>query len=146
MSIKRPYELLVIDDNPADADLVRHTIRRMELAVSLTHASDAEQATALGLARVAAREPLPDLAFVDINLPGMSGLDMLREWKREPQLTRIPVVVLSSSRSPLEVLRTYDLSCAAFVQKPGNLAGYRALLGSVAAFWFGVATLPSRVA
>lgn len=138
------HELLLIDDNPADVDLVRHTVRRLGLPVHVSIARDAEGATAMVRERVGISVQLPDLVLADLNLPGQSGLEMIAEWKTDPTLRLVPIVVLSSSRNPAEVRETYRLGCAAFLKKPGNLSGYRELMQTLSAFWFGAVSLPSR--
>lgn len=144
MSPSPKHELLVIDDNPGDVDLIRHTVRRMDLPVHVSIAPDAEGATHMLRERLELKVQLPDLVFADINLPGQKGLEMLAEWKADPGLRRTPVIVLSSTRSHLEVLESYQLGAAAFIRKPGNLRGYRDMLQRVSDFWFGAATLPNR--
>ena len=106
------HELLLIDDNPADVDLVRHTVRRLGLPVHVSIARDAEGATGMVRERVGISVQLPDLVLADLNLPGQSGLEMIAEWKTDPALQLVPIVVLSSSRNPAEVRETYRLGCA----------------------------------
>jgi chemotaxis family two-component system response regulator Rcp1 len=88
----------------------------------------------------------PDLVLLDLNLPKLSGRDVLARVKEDPALKHIPVVILSSSQAGRDLLETYRLHANCFVTKPVDLDEFLASVGAVAQFWLHVAKLPSAPA
>ena len=84
----------------------------------------------------------PDLVILDLNLPRKDGRAVLAEAKADTSLRTIPVVVFSTSRSMLDITRSYDLGANCYVSKPGNLKDYFSAVQSIEEFWFGSASLP----
>ena len=134
--------ILVIEDNAADAGLVAEALEGAPSAPLLLMASGGH--AALGLLRDAAGPASPDIVLLDLNLPGFSGLETLAELKGDPVLRRIPVVVLTTSKSQNEIDRCYELGAAAVLNKPMRLRDYREMLCAFERFWLGHARLPDR--
>ena len=88
--------------------------------------------------------PVPDLVLLDLNLPRKDGRAVLQELKCNPKLSKIPVVVFTTSQAISDVQRSYELGANCYVRKPGNLHDYRAVVQSLANFWLGFATLPPK--
>jgi two-component system, chemotaxis family, response regulator Rcp1 len=131
--------ILVVEDNPADADLLAEHLLGLGQPVELTAVDDG----AAALARLRSPEyPLPDLVILDLNLPGLSGTDVLGDIKRDPSLRRLPVVVFTHSDAESDVATTYDLGANCFITKPKTLAEFRITVDRLQEFWFRVATLP----
>jgi chemotaxis family two-component system response regulator Rcp1 len=86
--------------------------------------------------------PRPDLMMLDLNLPKKDGRAVLAEVKADTKLRAIPVVIFSTSRSILEIARSYELGANCYVSKPGNLQEYFLAVKSIEEFWFGSASLP----
>ena len=86
--------------------------------------------------------PRPDLMMLDLNLPKKDGRAVLAEVKADAKLRAIPVVIFSTSRSILEIARSYELGANCYVSKPGNLQEYFLAVKSIEEFWFGSASLP----
>lgn len=86
--------------------------------------------------------PRPDLMMLDLNLPKKDGRAVLAEVKADSKLRAIPVVIFSTSRSILEIARSYELGANCYVSKPGNLQEYFLAVKSIEEFWFGSASLP----
>ena len=84
----------------------------------------------------------PDLILLDLNLPRMDGREVLVEIKSDPKLKTIPVVVLTTSRSEQDVLRSYELQANCYITKPVDLEQFMAVVKSIEDFWFTFATLP----
>ncbi len=136
-------DILVIDDNPADAELMteflaQSGVRRVQ-AVS-------EGAQALLLLRSAARGEgkLPHVILLDLNMPRLDGRALLGKLKGDSQLHSIPVVVFTTSRSPRDIARCYELGANSVVSKPSNLHEFESALRIMKEFWLQLASLPGR--
>ena len=138
-----PIRVLLVEDNPGDAHLTRDTLEQSKLLLQITVAADGEEALDYLLGRGAhAGVALPDLVVLDLNLPRLSGREVLAEMKRHPQLSGIPVVVLTSSDAERDVLMSYQLGASCYVTKPVGLAAFQAIVKSIESFWFTVVKLP----
>ena len=88
--------------------------------------------------------PRPDLILLDLNLPRKDGREVLREIKEEDALKRIPVVILTTSRSEEDVLRTYNLHANCYISKPVDFNRFMEVVKSIEEFWLTVVTLPNE--
>lgn len=142
-----PAHLLIVDDTPSDIRLVREALRlsasASELQISVAR-DGAEALTLLRQVGVPAHLTVrrPDLVLLDVNLPRVSGLEVLAALKGDPTLRRIPVVVFSTSATDEDVRTAYNLGANAYVAKPMGLDRLIAVLQTVMDFWFTVVTLP----
>lgn len=138
-------EVLLVEDNPGDVRLTREALRESRVRNRITVASDGIEALEMlrreGPHKKTAR---PDLILLDLNLPRMNGREFLAEIKKDPELRRIPVVVLTSSRAEEDIARTYDLHANAFVTKPVDFDQFLRAVGSIEDFWLTVVKLPPR--
>lgn len=141
----RPIEILLIEDNPGDQRLAQETLKDSRILNRLHIVEDGEQAMAF-LRREGgyADAPRPDLIVLDLNLPRRDGREVLREVKEDPDLRRIPVVVLTISEAEEDVLRSYDLHANCYITKPIDLEQFSRVVKSVEGFWFTIVTLPSK--
>jgi two-component system, chemotaxis family, response regulator Rcp1 len=141
----KALEILLVEDNPGDARLVKEALAELKLHNQLQVVEDGVEALAYlrreGRYAGAAR---PDLILLDLNLPKKDGREVLAEVKSNPDWRRIPIVVLTSSESPLDVTTTYDLHANCYVNKPVDFEQYTATVQSIAAFWMTIAKLPAR--
>ena len=142
----RSIEILLVEDNPGDVRLTQEGLAQAALHNRLWTAYDGDTALAM-LRRQAphADVPRPDLVLLDLNLPGTSGLEVLRAMKTDPELQRIPVIVLSSSNAERDVLASYDLHANCYVTKPVDYGEFVEVVNAIERFWLTVAALP-RVA
>lgn len=142
----RPLHILLVEDNPGDVELTKAALRRCKVSNHLRVADDGEQALEM-LRREgdAAGAPLPDLVFLDLNMPKKGGLEVLAEMKKDPDLRRIPVVVMTSSKAEEDILRSYDLHANCFVTKPVDLEQFRTVVKSIEEFWFTIVKLPTAM-
>lgn len=128
--------LLQIEDNPEDVELFRLALKKSQVSVDLSVVSDGEKALSylqgVGVHRSA--KP-PDLIVLDLNLPRMDGREMLAELKRCDFLKEIPVVILTTSSSPMHVRECYTLGAACYLVKPLDFDELVALLTKTFAFW-----------
>jgi CheY-like chemotaxis protein len=136
-------EILLVDDSPGDTDLVRHALAG-KLGCRVHAVVDGEEAIAfLRRAGKHSNAVRPGLMMLDLNLPRKTGHEVLNEVKTDPNLRQIPVVIFTTSRSHLEVARSYDLGANCHVSKPPNLAGFFAAVQSIESFWFDCVCLSS---
>jgi two-component system, chemotaxis family, response regulator Rcp1 len=133
--------ILLVEDNPGDAQLVRMAFAEALPSARVSVAPDGEAA----LARLN-DEGLPHLLLLDLNLPRLSGHEVLQAIKADDALRRLPVVVLSSSQAEADVARSYELGASSHVAKPGDVDALFALVETLARYWFGAVTLPGGTA
>jgi two-component system, chemotaxis family, response regulator Rcp1 len=139
-----PIDILLVEDNPGDVRLTREALSDAKVLNRLTVAVDGLEALA-ALRRQGrfANAPRPDIILLDLNLPRKDGRAVLAEIKKDPDLRRIPVIVLTTSRAEEDVLRTYDLHANCYIPKPLDLEQFITVVKSIEDFWFTVAKLPS---
>lgn len=134
-----------MDDNPADIDLMREILGRGKHRFHVTSVRDGVQALSLLHGEGEYREAsLPDLLVLDLNLPRKDGRAVLKEIKSDPKLSKIPVVVFTTSQANSDIQRSYELGANCYLRKPGNLDDYCNVLQSMADFWLGFARLPQK--
>ena len=137
----------MVDDNPADLDLTHEVLKKTKHVFRVSTAIDGVQAMELLQHQgVYADQPRPDLIVLDLNLPRKHGREVLSEVKNNPELARIPVVIFTSSQSSADINHSYDLGANCYLQKPGNLPDFRAVVQSMADFWLCSARLPRKEA
>src|SRR5690348_12853241 len=114
-----PIEILLVEDNPGDVRLTQEVVRDSKLINRLWTVQDGEQATDFLKRRSPYADAVrPDLILLDLNLPRKDGRQLLAEIKADPDLRRIPVVILTSSQAEEDILKTYDLHANCYVTKP----------------------------
>lgn len=135
-------KILLVEDNPGDVDLIREGLAEARLRNELFLAEDGDQAMEFLLQQGEHGDaPRPDLILLDLNMPGKDGRQVLAEIKGNPDLCRIPVVVLTSSKAEEDVLRSYDLHANCYITKPVDLDKFLKIVQSIKGFWFSVVTL-----
>jgi CheY-like chemotaxis protein len=139
----RQADILLIDDNLGDIKLLEIAFRKMQLPTQITVAETAEQGLSMLQGSEGEKERrLPDLVFLDLNLPSMHGLTFLELVKADPALTSIPVVVLSSSSASKDIADSYSRHANGFVTKPSSSEGYLTFVSGVSEYWFKLVQLP----
>jgi chemotaxis family two-component system response regulator Rcp1 len=139
-----PIEVLLVEDSPDDADLTMDALRNGRVRNRITHVEDGIQAMAF-LRREGkyADAPRPDLILLDLNLPRKSGREVLAEVKQDPDLRRIPVVIMTSSDDEKDILAAYNLYVNCYVTKPVDLDQFIGVVKSIEQFWFTIVKLPA---
>ena len=139
----KPVQMLLVEDNPGDVRLTKETLKDAKLMVNLHVVGDGVEAMAfLRQEGKYASAPRPDLVLLDLNLPKKDGREVLSEIKQDPNLRRIPVVVLTISNGEEDVLKSYNLHANAYVNKPLNLEQFAKITKAIEDFWFTVVKLP----
>jgi CheY-like chemotaxis protein len=138
-------DILLVDDNPGDVGLIEKAFENLDRATRIHIVSDGVDALAfLRADGDYDAPPRPDLVLLDLNMPRKDGDDVLREIQEDPELRRIPVVILTSSDADGDVLQSYDLQANAYLTKPRDFAGYLAIAESVEQFWLETVTFPPK--
>lgn len=141
----KPVEILLVEDNDGDIYLTRKAFKEAKIANNLHVAHDGEIAMEMLLKRGPYSDSVtPDMVLLDINLPKKDGTEVLKEMKDNPELRRIPVVVLSSSKAEQDIVKTYDLQASSYIVKPIDLEKFREVIEAIENFWFNVVLLPSK--
>lgn len=139
----RPIQILLVEDSPGDSWLIADILMSGPVPKQIHTTSDGNLAMRYlrGLGEYAdARRP--DLVLLDLNLPGKTGLDVLREIKADPDLRTLTVIVLTTSDEAADINAAYDLNANCYVVKPMDLAEFTRAIRGIEEFWLGVAMLP----
>jgi CheY-like chemotaxis protein len=140
----RAIQILLVEDSPADIELTQRMLRDAKIANDVHVVEDGEQAIAFVRRRGEFDgAPTPDLVLLDLNLPKKDGREVLEEMKGDPELRRIPIVVLTTSAEERDVLRAYDSYVNAYVTKPLDIDSFTSVARSIEDFWMTFVKLPS---
>lgn len=138
-----PIDILLVEDNPADVRLTQEALKETQLHCKLHVVRDG--VAALDFLQQNGRyqnAPRPDMILLDLNLPKKDGRELLAEIKQTPHIKRIPVVVLTTSRSEEDILQTYDQHANCFITKPTGLDDFMEVVKQIETFWLNIARLP----
>jgi two-component system, chemotaxis family, response regulator Rcp1 len=140
-----PIELLLVEDSEPDVRLTVEALREAKVKNRLWVVEDGVEALAF-LRREGQHSdsPRPDLILLDLNLPRKDGRQVLKEIKSDESLKRIPVVVLTTSKSEEDVLRAYDLHANCYITKPVDFNRFMEVVKSIEDFWLTVVRLPDE--
>jgi len=139
----KPIEILMVEDNPGDVRLTQEALRDAKVNNIMHVAQDGVEAMAM-LRQEPPFEsvPRPDIILLDLNLPRKDGREVLAEIKNDPELKRIPVVVLTTSEAEEDILRSYNLHANCFITKPVDLERFLVIVRTIEDFWLTVVRLP----
>jgi two-component system, chemotaxis family, response regulator Rcp1 len=139
----QPLEVLLVEDSPGDVRLTQEALKDAKVHINLRVVRDGMDAMAF-LKREGeyATTPRPDLILLDLNLPRKDGREVLKEIKENPEWKSIPVVVLTTSASEADILRSYLLHANCYITKPVNLDGFLTVVKSIDSFWLSIVKLP----
>lgn len=147
MHATKTVTILLADDDPDDRMMAEDAIDESPLTNSLKMVEDGEQLMDYLLGRgVYADDPpeLPGLILLDLNMPKKDGREALQEIKAHPDLRRIPVVVLTTSKAEEDILRTYDIGVNSFITKPVTFSGLVDVMSDLGRYWLQLVELPSN--
>lgn len=138
-------EVLIIEDNPADVDLVIEAFKDGKLTINLVVAEDGAEAMAyLRKEGEYKSATIPDLVLLDLNMPIKNGFEVLDEMKQDPELKRIPIIIMTISKAEEDVLRSYNLHANAYIVKPVELNQFLNTIRSIENFWLSMVKLPPK--
>jgi chemotaxis family two-component system response regulator Rcp1 len=140
-----PIEILLVEDDPGDVLLTQEAFKGAKVLNHLSVAEDGVEAMAF-LRRQGkfAHAPFPDLILLDLNLPKKDGRAVLAEIKNDPDLKRIPVVILTTSQDDRDILHAYNSYANCYITKPVDLKQFLAVVESIDTFWLTVVKLPAK--
>ncbi len=139
----RPSEILLVEDNAADTRLTLEALKDAKLANEIHAVTDGIAALEhLRRQGAYASAVPPDLILLDLGLPRKSGLEVLAEIKEDPELRRIPVVILTGSQAEQDIIHSYNLHANCYVSKPVGLDPFQEIMRAVEEFWFAIVKLP----
>ena len=135
--------VLLVEDNPADVDLLRENLEEVKVFCNLQVTVDGEKAMAfLRQEGEFAGAMRPDLVLLDLNMPKNDGREVLAEIKADPAMRSIPVVILTSSQSEIDIVKSYDNLANAYITKPVDLKGFASIVEGLVGFWFAIVKYP----
>lgn len=141
----KPIEILMVEDNPGDVRLTQEAFKDNKIKNNMYVAEDGERALDFLYRRNEFEAAVrPDLILLDLNLPKMDGRAVLKEIKEDPNLRRIPVVVLTTSEASEDIVRTYDLHANSYITKPVDFEQFIKVVRTIEDFWFSVVKLPQE--
>jgi chemotaxis family two-component system response regulator Rcp1 len=137
----KALQVLLVEDSRADARLIMEVFKEEKILVEVDIVTDGEEAMAYlqgdGV-------KLPDLVILDLNLPLKDGREVLAEMKADPVLQSIPVVILTTSKSEEDILKSYKLQASCYVTKPIDLEQFIKIIRSLDDFWFSAVKFPIK--
>jgi chemotaxis family two-component system response regulator Rcp1 len=143
---QRTVDVLLIEDDPADVRLFRESLNELTEWCTLSVAKTGSEALDRLFRRGQyAGEKTPDLILLDLNLPILTGHEVLTVLKAMPPLNEIPVIVLTTSQNPADIRKAYDLGASCYVIKPRDLDAFLGMCKSIYDFWFRRVTFPRPV-
>ncbi|WP_224268680.1 response regulator [Haloprofundus salinisoli] len=142
---KEPADILLVEDNPGDVRLTEEAFNECRITNTLHVVGDGIEALDFLYQRGDhADAPRPDLILLDLNLPRKNGDEVLEEIAENRELSRIPVLVLTSSKSEADIVRSYDLHANAYLTKPVNPEVFVEMVRTFEQFWFSIVQLPPK--
>jgi len=143
-------EILLVEDNPSDVDLTLHALRYHKIANRIHVARDGEEALDFMFCRGAyshrSIDRPPRLILLDLKLPKVDGLEVLRQLKSDPRTRIIPVVILTSSKEERDVFTSYQTGVNSYIQKPVDFDQFREVVKNLGLYWLLVNEPPPRTA
>lgn len=146
---KDALEIVLVDDNLADQEIARRVFGYQANVCKLSILSDGQQALSYLDSNlndgVLGEKELPDLILMDINMPRLSGIEVLRSIKADESLRHIPVLMLTTSALESDIQDSYRFGCSSYILKPVDVPQFSSLLAQLLHYWTRVATLPDRM-
>jgi CheY-like chemotaxis protein len=144
---RKTLTILMADDDLEDQMLVRNAWQKSRLSNDLRFVDDGEQLMDYLYRRGAYADPIdsprPGVILLDLNMPKKDGYEALEEIKNDPDLRRIPVVVLTTSKAEEDIIRSYNLGVSGFITKPVTFGGLVEAIKALRRYWFEIVELPS---
>ena len=146
MGKDRPVELLLIEDNSGDILLTKEAFEEIQFAENMSVVTDGEAAIDFLYKRGRFSDaPTPDLIILDLNIPRVNGRELLAKIKSDNLLKKIPVIVLSTSKSDRDIKTCYDLQANCYLIKPVDFEEFLEIVTYIRDFWLGMVKIPSMV-
>ncbi|MEW6411690.1 MAG: response regulator [Candidatus Zixiibacteriota bacterium] len=138
--------IMLVEDNDDHAELITEALKNTVIAIRVVRFADAESALeyfeATGGSTDDVDNPLPEVVLLDLKLPGMNGLDMLKRLRTNPKTKKIPVVILTTSKRDEEIARGYEYGANSYIVKPVKYEEFRAKIIDLKMYWILTSELP----
>jgi CheY-like chemotaxis protein len=142
----RPISVLLVEDNPGDVRLTKEAFKEGKMTVSLSVVMDGVEATKyLNKEGEYANVATPDLILLDLNLPKKDGREVLQDIKTDPNLKRIPVVILTTSNAEQDIIHSYNLHANCYINKPVDFDKFFDVIEKIGEFWLSTAILSTTI-
>ena len=141
----KPANVLLVEDNPDDVELTLEALKDSKIRMEIDVVSDG--LSAMSFLRgdgEYTHKPRPDLILLDLNLPLMDGREVLKEIRKDPNLTDIPIVILTTSEDEEDVLKAYELHANCYITKPVDFLQFAEIIKKIEGFWLQLVKLPRR--
>jgi CheY-like chemotaxis protein len=140
--------ILLVEDDPGDQELTRRALEEDVVRTDLRIVNDGKEALDYlhreGAFTDPENSPRPDLILLDLNMPRVDGRQVLEQVRENPDISRIPVIALTTSDEEEDVLRSYDLGCKSFIKKPVEIDTFIETIRELQHYWFELVTLPAE--
>jgi two-component system, response regulator len=136
----RAQTILLVEDNADDVELTVHAFKKSPVVHDIVVARNGEQALDYLFPKEAAPHELPALMLLDLKLPGMSGLDVLRQVRGAESTKRLPVVILTTSDDESDIINGYNLGVNSYIRKPVDFASFSGLVDHLNRYWLMINT------
>jgi len=144
--MKEPINILLVEDNPLDVEMIQETFKLIESKNRLFFTKDGEEALDFiyhrGKYQDTSLAPVPDLILLDIRMPKVDGLEVLKVIKSDENLKKIPVLVLTISDRDADIRKAYEYGANSYIVKPIEFSGFVNILTKVEEYWLTIAKLP----
>lgn len=124
--------VLLVEDNPDDIALAERALRRSGVSVRLEVATSGKDAW------TSVHKNAPDALFLDLNMPGWNGFELLRRLREDETTRHVPVIILTTSKEPSDISRCYELGANSYVSKPVDFVQFSALFGEMVKYWLNI--------
>jgi len=139
----KPIDILLVEDNAGDARLAKEALKDSKMKNQLFIVDDGEKALSFLKKQGKYKDvPRPDLILLDLNLPKKDGREVLAEIKKDENLKRIPVVILTISKAEEDIIKSYNLHANCYITKPIDLDQFMKVVKSIDNFWLSIVKLP----
>jgi two-component system, chemotaxis family, response regulator Rcp1 len=141
----KPVSILIVEDNSGDARLILEVLKDGKILNELHLVKNGIEAMKfLYNSGEYSTSPRPDLIILDLNIPLKDGREVLCEIKSDPNLKKIPVIVMTTSQAEEDILKSYDLHANCYITKPIDLDQFIKVIKSIEEFWFTIVKLPPK--
>lgn len=146
MNELKPVDILLVEDDPGDQKLVKISLKDQRIANDLHIVNNGNEALEYLYERGNYSEgvPRPDLILLDLNMPGMNGKELLKLIKSDENLRSIPVIVLTTSDSEIDILESYNLHASGYIKKPVDLTEFKEVMKQLGVYWFVICKIPIK--
>jgi len=141
-----PAVILLVEDNEGDARLATEALKDGKISNQLHHVRDGVEAMQFLKKEEEYKDaPRPDVILLDLNMPRMDGREVLEAISKIPELVNIPIIVLTTSESEIDIVKSYSLNANCYISKPVDFEQFVAVVQSIEHFWFSIVSLPDAI-